>query len=168
MEADQFWDLIEASRRQTSDCEEQADLLVKLLAERTPDEIIAFDEQLYRRRLESFRWDLWAVAYIVHGGCSNDCFDYFRGWLIAQGRQYFEAALTQAEHAADRISRGQWAQCEGILYVADEAYQQRTGHELPMSAVPRADILIGEPAGQRWDEGDVACLYPGLWRRFGW
>jgi len=165
---DPFWDLIEASRRQSSNCDDQADLLVKLLAERTPDEIIAFDEQLFRRRLESFRWDLWAVAYVIHGGCSNDCFDYFRGWLIAQGRQYFEAALAQAERAADRVTTGWSAQCEGILYVAYQAYEQRTGHELPMPAVSQADILTGQPVGHRWDETELPRLYPELWRRFGW
>jgi hypothetical protein len=156
------------SRQTTARCKDQADLLVKLLVERSPDEIIEFDEQLYRRRLESFGWDLWAVAYIIHGGCSNDCFDYFRGWLIAQGGQYFQAALAQAERAADRADARQGAQCESILYVAYEAYEQRTGQELPMPVTRRADILTGEPAGRRWDEAELPRLYPELWRRFGW
>jgi hypothetical protein len=173
MNRDEFWDLIEASRQVSTDCEEQAETLTKLLAQRTPEDIIAFDEQLYERRLEAFRYDLWAVAYIIYsGGCSNDHFDYFRGWLIAQGRAYFEAALAQAERAADRIADRIGAeeapQCEDILYAAYEAYEQRTGEKLPMPAAPRADAILGEPAGQRWDEEDLPRLYPELWQRFGW
>jgi hypothetical protein len=92
---------------------------------------------------------------------------YFRGWLIAQGREYVEAALARAERAADRAG-AKSLQCEEILGVAYEAYKQRTGEELPMPVVRRADILTGEPAGQRWDDEDLPRLYPELWERFGW
>jgi hypothetical protein len=33
------------------------------------------------------------VAYQLNGGCSDDCFVYFRCWLLAQGRASWEAAL---------------------------------------------------------------------------
>ncbi|MFE5591185.1 DUF4240 domain-containing protein [Streptomyces sp. NPDC056549] len=33
------------------------------------------------------------AAYMVNGGCCDDGFDYFRGWLIAQGRNVFERAV---------------------------------------------------------------------------
>ena len=36
---------------------------------------------------DSYRWDLWGAAYLANGGCSDDGFDYFRGWLIGQGRK---------------------------------------------------------------------------------
>jgi hypothetical protein len=31
--------------------------------------------------------DQWGAAYLANGGCSDDGFDYFRGWLIGQGRK---------------------------------------------------------------------------------
>src|SRR5262249_56593777 len=111
---------------------EQAEALTALLAQRTPAEIIALYEQLHARRLESFRWDLWAVAYIAQGGCSNDSFDYFRGWLVAQGREYFEAALASPERAVDRAEAGRYLECEAMRYVAYDAYRERTGEELPL------------------------------------
>jgi hypothetical protein len=166
MDRNEFWELVEASRRESTDCEEQAQALAALLAQRTPEEIIAFDEQLHARRLESFRWDLWAVAYIAQGGCSNDSFDYFRGWLVAQGREYFEAALASPERAVDRAEAGRYLECEAMLYVADDAYRERTGDELPLPTVSQADVITGEPAGEQWDEEDLARLYPELWRRF--
>ena len=35
----------------------------------------------------SYDWNLWGAAYLMKGGCSDDAFDYFRGWLVAQGRR---------------------------------------------------------------------------------
>ena len=93
MDTDGFWDLIEASRHGDQGCEEQTRILTALLAQLEPEGIVSFQRHFAERRRESYRWDLWAVAYIVNGGCSDDCFDYFRGWLIAQGREYFETAL---------------------------------------------------------------------------
>ena len=38
----------------------------------------------------SYWTPLWAAAYVINGGCSDDGFDYCRGWLILQGREVFE------------------------------------------------------------------------------
>ncbi len=42
---------------------------------------------------------------VVNGGCSDDGFEYFRGWLIGQGGAYFEAALKDPERAADNVCK---------------------------------------------------------------
>lgn len=34
-----------------------------------------------------YRRDLWAAAYIIGGGCSDDSFIDFRAGLIAQGHE---------------------------------------------------------------------------------
>jgi len=39
---------------------------------------------------DSYRVDLWGAAYLINGGCSDDAFEYFRGWLIVQGRGTYE------------------------------------------------------------------------------
>jgi hypothetical protein len=36
---------------------------------------------------------MWVAAYLMNGGCSDDGFDYFRGWLIAQGRTTLEQVV---------------------------------------------------------------------------
>ena len=43
------------------------------------------------------------LAFIVNGGASDDGFDYFRGWLIAQGREVFEGTLAKPDSLADVI-----------------------------------------------------------------
>lgn len=165
MDVDEFWYLIEASRRRGDRCKEQTEALVDLLEQRSPDEIVSFQRHFSDRRRESYRWDLWAVAYIINFGCSDDGFDYFRGWLIAQGRQYFEAALVSAERAANRASPGGSYWCEDILYAADRAYESRTGNELPPEAFGEPRIAEG-PQGEKWAEEELERLYPELCQRF--
>jgi Protein of unknown function (DUF4240) len=61
-----------------------------------PDEVIGFQRvQDYHLR-RSYSWDLWGAAYILLGGCGDDMFDYFRAWLVSQGRAVFEAAIANA------------------------------------------------------------------------
>ena len=42
-----------------------------------------------RQRLaEAYRWDIWAIAFIINGGCSDDGFEYFRGWLVRKAKNF--------------------------------------------------------------------------------
>jgi hypothetical protein len=127
-----------------------------------PQEIIDFDRYMQQQLARAYRWDLWAVAYIVRSGCSDDSFEYFRGWLIAQGKDYFEAAMDNAENAAEKIQVGGEVECESILYAAFKAYERRTGKSLPASDV----ITPKDPIGQEWEEDNVELLYPKLARKF--
>ncbi len=161
--------MIEDSRRQTDDCEEQARILTAQLALLAPEAIIAFEDHRMDRLRESYRYDLWAVAFIINGGCSDDGFDYFRGWLIAQGRSFFEAALRTPERAAEGIpegAEGLYLECERILGAANQAYRKKTGESI--YARPKADRtpVSREPQGEPWDEDDLERLYPELARRF--
>ena len=108
----------------------------------------------------SYRWDLWGAAFVINGGCSDDGFEYFRGWLMLQGRDVWEAALRDPESLADVPLDGN-ADCEDVLYVASEAYERVTGRSLGSHSEPHAD----QPAGQAWEEEDLETLYPRLWTR---
>lgn len=164
MDVDSFWNLINKSRRGVEDCDEQTENLTELLLKLEPNEIVEFDRYMRQNLAESYRWDLWAVAYIVNGGCSDDGFEYFRGWLIAQGKDYFEAALLNAEKAAKKVSEDDEAECESILYAASEAYEQKTREQLPTSDIKQP----AEPSGQPWEEDELEQLYPKLTKKFGW
>lgn len=95
---DRWWDLIERARG-------DGDTLVDLLArELTFDELVLFDKFAHERMRDAFRWDLWAIAYIMNGGCSDDGFDYFCGWLVSRGKAHYNAALANPEAAADGVS----------------------------------------------------------------
>ncbi|MFB7650948.1 MULTISPECIES: DUF4240 domain-containing protein [unclassified Streptomyces] len=75
-----------------------------LLASWPVEEIVAAEQVLWELMVDSYTNPLWAAAYIANGGCSDDGFDYFRGWLIAQGRGVFERAVTDPDALAERLA----------------------------------------------------------------
>jgi hypothetical protein len=161
MTTEQFWAIIDSAREQGVDPQTVAATVRSTLESLGAEEVLGFGDELRKRQAESYRWDLWAVAYIVNGGCSDDGFDYFRGWLIAKGRNYFETALADPARAADDAEPGA-NDCEDMLHVAASVYQSKTG-----SHPPKSDIqLPKEPAGKQWEEVDLQSLYPELCERF--
>ncbi len=162
MQIENFWEIIEKSKLDAGDCSEQADNLSQLLGELEPQEIVSFNEHLNEKLVEAYRWDLWAVAYIVNGGASDDGFLYFRGWLLAQGKNYFEAALANPENAAKNAVVGEFNECEDILYVANSVYKEATGEDITTKIIEPS-----EPAGESWEEDDVEQKFPELAEKFG-
>ena len=98
-----LWELIEAARgqvRDPADAEAVAARAATLLSARPPGEIVAADEVLWGLMADSYRNPLWAAAYLVNGGCSDDGFEYFRGWLIMQGREVYERVVADPDALA--------------------------------------------------------------------
>ncbi|WP_342210876.1 LysR family transcriptional regulator [Streptomyces sp. DH-12] len=79
---------------------------------------------------------LWAAAYVINGGCSDDGFDYFRGWLIAQGREVFERAVARPGALADlpvlraSAADGHCLECGEALSIVWNARIRATGRRL--------------------------------------
>jgi hypothetical protein len=89
----------------------------------------------------SYVAQLWAAAFVINGGCSDDGFEYFRGWLITRGREVFERALADPDSLADLLAvqaaAATWndLECEFALDITNIAYPQVTGEEyLPADA----------------------------------
>jgi len=161
VDAATFWQLIESSRENAGgDPDEQADELTDLLSELPPDEIVAFDRMLHELLAAANRWDLWAAAYIINGGCSDDAFEYFRAWLVAQGERVYREALADPETLTERAEPDA-TNAESLLYAAGDAYRVETGRDLP-AKVSRPS----EPAGERWNEADLKHRFPKLWAAF--
>src|SRR5207244_1156324 len=113
----------------------------------------------WEQMARSYQWSLWAGAYVLNGGCSDDSFDYFRGWLIAQGRAVFEDALGDPDTLVDVVIPGQdITECESMLSVAYDAYRAATGRELRQAPLS----MPAEPSGLPWDEAEVAVRAPLL------
>lgn len=129
-------------------------------------EIMAFDDHLRHKLNAAYSWPLWAAAYIIHGGCSDDAFMDFRSCLIFLGRDIYEAALKDPDSMTaldDETLKS--TLFEGLLYIAPQTFEEKTGAELART-VPGPD----EPTGQEWDEDNEAALValcPRLWERFG-
>jgi hypothetical protein len=162
---DRFWALVDHARRGGAGCHRVAHRLTDTLVALPPAAIEEFGHELSRRMAESYRWDLWAVAYVANGGASDDGFDYFRGWLITRGRRQFEQALRDPPAAvagASRLLSFMPFECEEMLGVAHEAYERVARAPLPRrTAVPWPNPPVGKP----WTEETIEQVYPGLTAR---
>ena len=143
MDTKDFWKLIDDARTlvvEPSDAEAVAGRVTALLAERPADDILAAQQLLWDLMAASYRAPLWAAAYTINGGCSDDGFDYFRGWLIAQGREVFERVVADPDALAGlpvvraAAAEGMELECERVLGVAWDAYRTATGKTLPQGS----------------------------------
>ncbi|GAP45309.1 DUF4240 domain-containing protein [Streptomyces azureus] len=170
MDETEFWELVDDAREAAEgDPEEQADLLVERLAQLDPDSVLDFARHFESRYNRAYRWDLWGAAWVLLDGASDDAFDFFRCWLIGQGRHVFEGAVHDPDSLAELL--GDFDEeidgdGEELGYAADEAYEQLTGTVAPALGIPPAPP---EPEGTPLDfenEDLLAERYPRLWERF--
>lgn len=95
MDETEFWEIIDSTREAAEgDPEDHADLLVERLTQLDPDSVLDFARHFEARYNRAYHWDLWGAATVLLGGASDDAFDYFRCWLIGQGREVFEGRCT--------------------------------------------------------------------------
>ncbi|MEU4215390.1 DUF4240 domain-containing protein [Actinoplanes sp. NPDC026623] len=138
MRTDDFWTVIDrATADRPGSPDEVAKRAIADLAARDPAEIVAWGLHLDKVMAASGKEDLWAAAYLINGGCSDDGFDNFRGWLIANGREVVARAVREPDSLADlpavraAASTGAVFEAEEVLAIAEEAHRQATGSELP-------------------------------------
>ncbi len=86
MPADQFWQIIGRAARSDHHPHAHMEALRVVLRELSLEEIISFEVAFRRYLNEAYTWGLWGAAYVVHGDCSDDGFEYFRCWLVSRGR----------------------------------------------------------------------------------
>jgi hypothetical protein len=165
MDDDKFWEIIAQTKlRSNDDYEVQQEELRKELLKLEPIEILKFDNRFRTYRGEAYKWELWAAAYVMNGGCSDDCFSDFRGWLIGQGKAtYFKAienpeTLVELNHDMDNDD---W---EGLSYVPMTIYEEKTGNDMPKGIQENSEIT-----GEEWEEegDDLKNKFPKLWSKWG-
>lgn len=178
MPPDAFWSIIDRTIHVDDDPEAQMDALRAQLRALSLADIIAF-EVAFRRYIDAGHcWDLWGAAFLIHGGCSDEGFAYFRRWLVSRGRRVYEAALADPDSLADYDPRqwpwGPW-DFEEYYDVIGEVFRDKGGegdvreHSEPEACLGDAD-LSGQPFDEDEDEDDddaLARRYPRLWARFG-
>lgn len=169
MDETEFWEIVDSTRDAAGgDPDEHADLLVERLTRLDPEAVLDFARHFETRFLRAFRWDLWAAADIMLGGADEESFDYFRCWLIAQGRHVFEGALAEPDDLAE-LAPGFDPDADGdaedVGYAADEAYERLTALPLPELGLPARE----SPEGEALDFDDSAAMaakLPRLWDAF--
>ncbi|WP_207895926.1 DUF4240 domain-containing protein [Hymenobacter gummosus] len=157
-EAD-FWRLIEASRHHgLTSYNGQLSTLSEELAGLDTLTLRRFDRTLAHLLRQSYDARLWQAAYAVNGGCSDDCFEYFRGWLMTQGRDKFYWTLRHPRLLL-LTGRSEFAQgYEGLEHVAAAQYWRKAGRRMPA-----AESAPYQLKGPMFDERAALLRYPELW-----
>ncbi len=130
-----------------------------------PKPAAEFDRIRHRLDKVAYTWNLWAAAYVIEDGCSDDCFRDFRAYLISLGRGPYEAALRNPDSLASVAQDAENGDWENADDVAPDAYSSATGLDYPLDT----SDLSGEPGGKPFDENNLSALagrFPRLFARF--
>jgi Protein of unknown function (DUF4240) len=173
MTPDRFWQIIEIASRSGNDPDAQLSALGSSLQKLTIEEIISFEVAFRQFLNNAYTWDLWGAAFVIHGGCSDDGFEYFRRWLVSKGRSVYEAALINPDSLAALQTHpgpdGVW-EFEEFYYVAGGVFEEKGGDgDVREHSADEAGLGGPGPTGEQFgdDEESLSKLYPKLWKRFG-
>lgn len=138
----------------------------------SPDELVELNSALANNLRRACTWDLWGIAYIMNGGCTDSGFLYFRQWLISRGRALFEAALQNPDELASLTPPNLHSPLEiaELDLALGDLWEEKTGIDQfdTRRGFPDEDVDLQEPAGQKWNE-DAICMssrFPKCWARF--
>ena len=106
---------------------------------------------------------------MINGGCSDDGSDYFRAWLMLQGRETFGQAVADPDSLADwaavrlAITNQAIVGCESALYIPARAHRAATGDEIPDDAYRMAPLeLLGGWDFNFHDQREIKQRLPQL------
>ena len=162
MTREEFWELIDAVRSAAMfDRGALPDALREELLGQDEEAVLEFARHFHDLRIEAYRQELWAAAWIAGGGASEEDFSDFRDWLVTLGREAFEAAVHHSEKILDHADPAELREPfdPDVGRVAAEVYEELTGEPIPTAALrphPR------HPGGRPWRPEDLARRYPKL------
>ena len=91
---DDFWAMVDESHRQAAgNKEKQIEWLRQDLSEHTSDIIKRYCVYLMGLLKKACTEEIWAAYYLMNGGYQEWGFEDFRYYIIAQGRDFWEATL---------------------------------------------------------------------------
>lgn len=127
MNRNEFWNLIAESRAHAGqDVDVQYDYLAEKLTAMGSEEALRFHGICYAYTDAAMKYGLWDAASCMLGGCSDDSFMDFRGWLVAQGKEVYLQALANPDFLASVELYGQ-GNFESLAYLGSTVYEKLTG-----------------------------------------
>ena len=93
-----------------------------------------------------YTWELWGVAYILNGGCSDDGLEYFRAWALSRGRNVTDLAVSDPERFGLMVNPNTSVEMEyeDLIYAGRSAFKTLTGDFGPPRATPHPAAPTGE------------------------
>ena len=174
MEEKQFWQIIQKSLDETNNQDAQETWLVNELQKFSPEEIIGFRLRTDKLLYDTYTSEMWCAAYIINGGCSDDCFEYFRCWLISRGEKIYEKTKNNPDSLVDEVNPEQdLYDFESFWYVGLQAFERMTGQNL-YEFIDDDNFTTGEgnyPTFDfNWQEDNpesIRNICPKLFEKFG-
>ncbi|MFD7757858.1 DUF4240 domain-containing protein [Streptomyces sp. NPDC059757] len=99
MDTETFWQVLDTAKYSDRPLDVAAANHVSVLP---AEEILAFGHHFSSLRDAVYCWDVWAAAYLIDGGCSDDRFSDFAAGLVALGREWCERAAVCPDVLADQ------------------------------------------------------------------
>jgi hypothetical protein len=161
-----FWAVIAEARAAADpdDIDEVVGAIEEAIAALDDEELVAFHHQFLRQYWKCYRYEIRAAAMVIGGDeASEDFYDDFCCWLIAQGQERFDKTLADPDSLAaleivtDDLAAGE------LLDFADRTYMERTGGEIPDE---EGFQQPENPAGKPLTEADLQKKLPQLCNAF--
>jgi hypothetical protein len=160
-----FWHVTDDARGKAGgDVEDQyQDLWSQLHSNGGAPAMHAYAESLHKLDESLYTWNVWGAASVAEDGCSDDCFDDFRMYVISLGPRAYAAAVRNPDSLASTMpSDADWSDARDQI---TEAYDEINGQDPEL-----LQGLDGDPRGQPLDDlssEELAARYPELAARFG-
>ena len=164
MPDDKFWDIIQKTfKNSKGEYEEQQEQLTKEIGNLSLQDIILFDNKFRQLRGQANNWQMWGAIYIIHGGCGDDSFTDFRGWVIAQGKDFYYKTLANPESLVDVEEERIDVDWEGMGYIPTTVFEELTGQDIPSDFVENQ-----ETTGDEWSDesDDLKNMFPKLYAKY--
>ena len=134
MDEEQFWAIVQTAVDEAGDDEDEyLEVVKRELSKLSLKEMIGFRLRTDKLLYDSYTSEMWCAVYLMHGGCSDDGFEYFRLWVISRGRKVYEAAMANPDNLIDYIgddAEMDFFEFELFWYVALEAFEEAVDAEL--------------------------------------
>ena len=174
MNNEMFWEMIANSKKNSkNDSSKFLKILISEISKLPEEDIFEFEKILIHYLVSSYTSELWAAAYIINGGCSDDGFDYFRAWLISQGKTIYENAIKDPQSLANVIREDQAGEIEfeEFLNVCADAYKMKTGKDdfyENFEKIKYSEIEKYPEIELNWneDDGSLEEMFPKLVQKF--
>ena len=170
---DTFWALIAQAKEHPGG---PSEWLMERLMDLGPEQAKKFDDIASAYTSLAYQYGLWTAASVMErGGCTDDGFTDFRGWLIAQGREVYMAALRDPDSLADAPDyQDQRFVC--LPHMGERAYEELMSREIyedfdparydALKGLLKQDIVYGDGIGYPYDAADALAYLLRLCRRY--
>ena len=166
-----FWQLIDKARAaNNSNFETQCVTLTELLVPYATEDIIAFEHLLREKIEEASSWPIMAATFVVCSFISDDTYEDFRAWLVAQGKDNFYKILKDPNEICKVLTPKEAQDLDGeyMLFVGANAWLEKLNKDNEDEFYELIDHPEEKVVDQQWPETKEAYrkLFPALYDMF--